>query len=82
MEQEERIDFKELADKIGVLNTRAQATLMYEIMQHLGAGLCRSTIKYAKSRLDKINEGLPDPEEVPTHFLHRKAELFAGTEKL
>lgn len=52
---DQRLDFDETADAVGVLNTKAQATLMYRIVAHFGPQMLRTVIRYAQLRLDIIN---------------------------
>lgn len=73
---EQRLDFDELAGQIGVLNTRAQATLMYRILQHFGPQVLRTTIRYSYDRIDQINNPLPAEQS------KLKEPVLQGDEKL
>ena len=45
---------------MGILNTNAQATLMYELIQHFGFGMLRTIIRYCNNRISKLNKELDD----------------------
>lgn len=72
---EHKLDFEKIAGDIGILNTKEQTTLMYRIIQHLGIGVARTTVKYCKNRIRHLEV----VEEAPT--FHRNKHLIAAEEK-
>ena len=50
-----KLDFDETADAIGILTAKAQVTILYRILLHVGPGVLRTMIKYCHQRLNQIN---------------------------
>lgn len=68
------LDFKQLAEDFSRQSTRAQATLMFKLIECLGPMVTRSALKYCLRRLDVINEQLPDSHPGKKKFLSYGAD--------
>lgn len=69
-----RVDFEEIKNQVLSLGNTAQATLMYNLIKVLPAGVVRSTLKYCYRRLDEINAALPDDSPDKQPYLARQAK--------
>lgn len=56
------MDFEEKISELTKLGTRAQATFARRYIMRCGPALCRTIIRYAIERLDRINAALPDTD--------------------
>lgn len=63
---DQKLNFEELADDIGVLTTKAQATLMYKIIPHFGPQMLRTIIRYSENQLNRINKPTPSTNYIST----------------